>query len=155
MQQLAATQEVEQNKGLFKKPLKGNLLCLLSKGIITALSTAQLCEHIVHSGTLEGSGGFHTLTVLLCYKSICWFPLGCSAFTKPYCKAGQGTHPYGAFPTALTSHANWLHFASWNPATRKIKVTSTLRLHNDNPQTFDHLKDFRRRSIPQTKNWHI
>lgn len=113
MPQLAATQEAEQNKGPFRKHPIGNLLCLLSKGIITALSTAQLCEYIVHSGTVEGLGGFHTVTIVLCYKSICWFPLGCSVFTKPYCKAGQGTRPCGAFPTALTSHANWLRFTSW------------------------------------------
>lgn len=104
-------------------------MCLLSKGIITALSIAQMCEYIVHSGTVEGSGGFHT--VVLCCKSICWFPLGCFVFTKPYCKAGQGTHPYGAFPTALTSHANWLRFASWDHPMRKVKASSTLRLCTD------------------------
>lgn len=92
MPQLASTQEAEKNKGPFRKQPTGNLLYQLSKGIITALSTAQLCEYIVHSGTVEGSGDCHTLTVVLCYKSICWFPLGCSVFTKPYCKADQGAH---------------------------------------------------------------
>lgn len=105
----------------------GALVCFLPKEIITALYTAHLCEHKVHSVTVETQGAFTHL--LFCFVRINYhFSLGSFCLivkrAKAHILAGAFLTPlsYCLMQAGCTLHCGT---ASWQYNDMTMTITST------------------------------